>query len=111
MRGSCRRDRSGRGAPRASRAWRMEPTRARPAERRTGSEEALIRDRLVNLVRKQPLVAVGAAAGVGAILGGIFLSRLGRLVAVAAAGYVANELWHREGRLAIDEVVERLSPR
>jgi hypothetical protein len=88
----------------------MERTRARAAEQFV-SEEALLRDRLREVVRRQPLVAVGAAAAIGAALGGIFLSRLGRLVAVAAAGYVANELWHREGRLAIDDVVERLSSR
>jgi hypothetical protein len=37
--------------------------------------------------------------------------RLGRLVFIAAAGYVANELWHREGRLAIDDFVANLSSR
>jgi hypothetical protein len=88
----------------------MESARTRAAER-TATEEALLRDRLRDVVRRQPLVAIGAAAAIGAALGGIFLSRLGRLVAVAAAGYVANELWHREGRLAIDDVVERLSSR
>jgi hypothetical protein len=88
----------------------MERARTRAVER-TASEEALLRDWLRDVVRKQPLVAVGAAAAIGAALGGIFLSRLGRLVAVAAAGYVANELWHREGHLAIDDVVERLSSR
>jgi DUF883 C-terminal glycine zipper region len=88
----------------------METTGPRTPQR-VVSEEALIRDRLRDLVREQPLVAVGAAGAVGALLGGLFLSRLGRLVAVAAAGYVANELWHREGRLAIDDLVERLSSR
>jgi hypothetical protein len=63
------------------------------------------------LVRKRPLLAVGAATAIGAVVGGVFLSRLGRLAFAAAAGYVANELWHREGRLSIDEVVERLSSR
>ncbi len=84
-----------------------EPRAGDPVE----SEEALIRERVRGLVRSQPLVAVGAATAVGAVLGGVFLSRLGRLLFAAAAGYVANELWHREGRLAIDEVIERLTSR
>jgi hypothetical protein len=45
------------------------------------------------------------------LLGGVFLSRLGRLFFVAAAGYLANEVWHREGRSDILDVLERVSPR
>ena len=73
-------------------------------------EEAVLRERLSQFVRDKPLLAVAASGAVGVALGGVFLSRLGRLVFIAAAGYVANELWHREGRLDIDAVVERLSP-
>jgi hypothetical protein len=50
-----------------------------------------------------------AAAAVGATLGGVLFSRLGRLVFIAAAGYLANELWHHDGRLDLRGVVERLS--
>jgi hypothetical protein len=81
---------------------------AHPSEH-VASEEAILRDRLRRLVRERPLLAVTACGAFGAALGGIFLSRLGRLVFIAAAGYVANELWHREGRLDIDDVIERLS--
>lgn len=73
------------------------------------SGEELIRRRARELVRARPLVAVAAAAAVGAAFGGVFFSRLGRLVFVAAVGYVANELWHREGKLDIASLVERIA--
>ena len=72
------------------------------------SDEAVLVERLTELVKKRPLVALAGAGAIGALLGGVFLSRLGRLVFIAAAGYVANELWHREGRLDIQEVIENL---
>jgi hypothetical protein len=56
-------------------------------------------------------VTVAAATAVGTLMGGVFFSRLGRLVFAVAAGYVANELWHREGRLGIDDVADRLPSR
>jgi hypothetical protein len=65
--------------------------------------------RLHELVRERPLFIVAAASLVGAALGGIVFSRLGRLAFMAAVGYVANELWSREGRLDIDDVIRRLS--
>ena len=43
-------------------------------------------------VRKQPLAALGIAAGAGFVLGSIFGSRLGRVALVAAVGYVAQDL-------------------
>jgi hypothetical protein len=49
-----------------------------------------------------------AAGALGIVLGGVFFSRLGRLLFVASVGYIANELWNREGRLGIDQVVDRL---
>ena len=64
---------------------------------------------LRRLVRERPLVAMTVAGGCGALVGGLLLSRLGRLAVIAAVGYVAHELWHREGRLAIDDVVGKLS--
>ena len=73
------------------------------------------RDRIVlaarALVRDHPIATIGAAGLAGIVLGGAIFSRLARLVFVAAAGYVANELWHREGRLDVDELIERLSSR
>jgi hypothetical protein len=70
--------------------------------------ESHVGERLRRLVSERPLLTVAAAGAVGAVLGGLVLSRLSRLLFFAAAGYVANELWHREGRLDIDEVLERL---
>jgi hypothetical protein len=67
--------------------------------------------RLIEVVRKRPLIAVAVAGAAGALFGGVFLSRLGRLIFVAASGYFANEWWHREGRLDVHDVVERLSSR
>jgi hypothetical protein len=75
------------------------------------SDEALLRQRWSDFVRRRPLVALAAAGAAGALLGGVFLSRLGRLLFVAAAGYMANEAWHREGRFDVRDVSERLSPR
>jgi hypothetical protein len=45
----------------------------------------------------------------GIVLGGLIFSRFARLMFIASVGYVANELWHREGRLGVDNVIERLS--
>jgi len=73
------------------------------------TDAGALRARLQRVVRERPLVAVAAAGAAGALLGGLVLSRLGRLVFVAAAGYVLNELWRREGRLEVDQVIERLS--
>ncbi|HZU83218.1 MAG TPA: hypothetical protein VE987_09890 [Polyangiaceae bacterium] len=62
-----------------------------------------------HVIREQPLLAVGVAAVAGAALGGVVFRRLGRLVFMVAVGYVTNELWHREGGLDVDDVVERLA--
>jgi hypothetical protein len=73
------------------------------------TQEVALRERLREAVRRQPLITVAAAGTVGAVLGGLVFSRLGRLVFLGVAGYVANELWHREGRLDIDDVIEKLT--
>jgi hypothetical protein len=73
------------------------------------TDDGVLPARLRGLVRRQPLIAVTAAGALGAALGGVLFSRLGRLTFIAAVGYVANELWHREGRLDIDGVIERFS--
>jgi hypothetical protein len=70
--------------------------------------DELFFDRFRVLVHERPLLAVAAGGALGAVFGGILFSRLGRLLFIAAAGYVANELWHREGRLDIDHLVQRL---
>jgi hypothetical protein len=75
----------------------------------SNDSEGLLPERLRGVVRRQPLLAVGAAGALGAALGGVLFSRLGRLTFIAAVGYVINELWHREGRLDIDGVIEKLS--
>jgi hypothetical protein len=76
-------------------------------ERPSGEEE--VREQLRELVRRQPWVSLAAAAAAGGVLGGIGFSRLGRLTFAAAAGFVAHELWHREGRLAVDDVLARFA--
>jgi hypothetical protein len=88
----------------------MEPTRARSSQHEPTDKSGLP-ERARRLVRQRPLLTVAAATAVGTLVGGVFLSRLGRLVFAAAAGYVVNDLWRREGRLGIDDVVDRLSSR
>ena len=61
------------------------------------------------LVQAHPVLAVAIAATAGAAAGGLLLSQWGRLAFVAAVGYVGNDLWHREGRLDIDDIIEKLS--
>jgi hypothetical protein len=73
------------------------------------SGEERMRRKVRSVVRERPLVAVAAATAVGAMLGGVLFSRLGRLVFIAATGYIANELWHREGRLDIRSLLERIA--
>jgi hypothetical protein len=62
-----------------------------------------------DLVRESPLLAVAAASTMGMALGGVLFRRLGRLGLVAAAGYIANGLWHRKGGLNIEKVIAGLS--
>jgi hypothetical protein len=80
-----------------------------PASLDEPTDEALLRARFRALVRQEPLIAVTAAVAVGGLLGGVAFSRAGRLAFAAAAGFVAHELWHREGRLAVNEIVARLA--
>jgi hypothetical protein len=70
---------------------------------------ATLRTRLVEAVRSRPLLAVLAASGVGATLGGLVFSRLGRFVFLAAAGYAVSELWRREGTIDTREILTRLT--
>jgi hypothetical protein len=78
-------------------------------EREVATEEALLRARLRGFVRDRPWLAVAAAAAAGGLLGGVWFSRAGRLVFAATTGFVAHDLWHREGKLAVDDVVAKLS--
>ncbi len=78
-------------------------------EARLAAGEALLRAQLRGLVREQPWLAVAAAAAVGSMLGGIVFSRVGRLAFAATTGFIAHELWHREGQLAVNELVARLA--
>ena len=68
----------------------------------------MVTDSLCDLVHERPLLLMTAAGALGIVLGGVFFSRLGRILFVASVGYIANELWNREGRLGIDQVVDRL---
>jgi hypothetical protein len=78
-------------------------------EAQVATGEAILRAHLRGLVRDQPWLAVAAAAVAGGVLGGIWFSRAGRLAFAATTGFVAHELWHREGRLAVSDVVAKLS--
>jgi hypothetical protein len=51
-----------------------------------------VRDEVESYVARQPLAAVGIAAGAGFVLGSVFGSRLGRLALMAAVGYAAQEV-------------------
>ncbi len=73
------------------------------------TDEAIVRAWLRGLVRGRPWLAVAAAAGAGGVLGGVWFSRTGRLAFAAVTGFVAHELWHREGRLGVSDVVAKLS--
>ena len=72
--------------------------------------EEVLRRRARAFVRERPLLCVAAATAMGAALGGVLFSRLGRLAFVAVAGYAANEVWHRESRIDVGALVERLAP-
>jgi hypothetical protein len=72
------------------------------------SGEERIRRWMRRTVRERPLVAIGAAGALGLLLGGVIASRAARLLFLASAGYVANELWHRRGRLDLDDVIAKV---
>jgi hypothetical protein len=71
-------------------------------------ESALV-GRMLRVVRDKPLLSTGAAAAIGTALGGLVFYRLGRLAFFAMVGAVGNEVWRREGRLDIDELVSLLA--
>lgn len=72
-------------------------------------DEATLRARWREIVQRQPVLAVTGALAVGAALGGVVFWRTGRLAFLVVAGYVANELWHSERRIEIDELIAKLS--
>jgi uncharacterized membrane protein YfcA len=81
----------------------------RALERVTGEEQ--LRRWLRARVHERPLAALAVAGAAGVVLGGAVLRTLGRLLFAAAVGYVANELWHREGKLDLAALAERLGRR
>jgi hypothetical protein len=72
------------------------------------TEEALLREWMVTLVRERPILSVVTAGAIGAALGRMMFGRTARLVFLGALGYVANELWRSEGRF---EVLRKLAGR
>jgi hypothetical protein len=72
------------------------------------SGEERIRRWMRRSVRERPLVALGAAGAAGLLVGGVIASRAARLLFLAAVGYVANELWHRSGKLDLDDVIAKV---
>ncbi|HTB75861.1 MAG TPA: hypothetical protein VK762_21575 [Polyangiaceae bacterium] len=73
------------------------------------TDEAILRERLRGFVRDRPWLSVAAAAAAAGVLGGVWFSRTGRLAFAAVTGFVAHELWHREGRLGVSDIVAKLS--
>lgn len=73
------------------------------------SGEAQVRAHVRAFVRRRPWLALAAAAAAGGTLGGIAFSRAGRLAFAVATGFVAHDLWHREGRLAVDEILSQFT--
>ncbi|HXX69015.1 MAG TPA: hypothetical protein VEK07_17645 [Polyangiaceae bacterium] len=73
------------------------------------SVETLLLARWRDMVQRRPLLSVTAVAAVGAALGGLLFTRMGRLAFFAAAGYAANELWHSERRLELGELIANIS--
>jgi hypothetical protein len=72
------------------------------------SDEERIRRWMRRSVRERPLVALGVAGALGLLVGGVIASRSARLLFLATVGYVANELWHRRGRLDLDDVIAKV---
>jgi len=72
------------------------------------SDEERVRRWMRRSVRERPLAALGVAGAMGIVLGGVIASRTARLLFLAAVGYVANELWHRRGRLDLDDLIAKV---
>jgi hypothetical protein len=81
-----------------------EDKKTRMRERRVDDQEVKARlvriknagadagEEVARYVRKNPLVAVGIAAGAGFVGGSLFGTRLGRMLLVLGAGYAAQDL-------------------
>jgi hypothetical protein len=82
-----------------------------PETKSASAREVLTRNGLEELVRTKPVVAFAGAGLVGALFGGLFFPRLGRLAFLAVAGYAANELFQRQRGLDVDDVVAKASAR
>jgi hypothetical protein len=80
-----------------------------PDDLQTRRDLHALRARVETAVRDHPLVAVGAAAGVGALLGGLLLRNAGRFVFVAAASAVLADVWKSEGGVDIRELLDRIA--
>jgi hypothetical protein len=80
-----------------------------PSTEDAASGEASVGEQLRVLVREQPWLAVATAAAAGGVLGGLWLSRAARLAFAGAAGFVAADLWRREGPLGVAEIVRKAS--
>ena len=68
-----------------------------------------MQEQLRSIVCERPMMAMLAGGTLGVALGGVVLSRLGRLAFVAALGYLAHEMWHRESRLDVVAVIDRFA--
>jgi hypothetical protein len=64
---------------------------------------------LRDIVRARPILSLALTGAMAGVLGGVVFPRLGRLIFIAATGYAANELWHREGEFAIDDLIKKHS--
>ncbi|HSY21898.1 MAG TPA: hypothetical protein VK841_07280 [Polyangiaceae bacterium] len=59
-------------------------------------------------IRKRPVLATATAGTLGLVLGGVVFPSWGRLAFVGTMGYFANEVWRREGRIQVDQLVAAL---
>jgi hypothetical protein len=78
------------------------------AARKQATLAADITRQAVAEIRKRPVLATATAGTLGLVLGGVVFPSWGRLAFVATMGYFANEVWRREGRIQVDQLVAAL---
>ena len=61
---------------------------------------------LAEQVEKRPYVAIGAAAGVGFVVGSSVGSRMGQMLLAAAIGYAVKNVI--EGDVGVEQIQERI---
>ena len=75
------------------------------ALRKQATVAAKVARQAVAEIQRRPVLATATAGTLGLVLGGIVFPSLGRLAFVATMGYFANEVWRREGRVQVDQLI------